>query len=172
MRIFKFCILPILLFAVALFLAGLACPKHWEVEVSTHVTATPEELHPWIEDLRKWEEWTAWSSEFNYTYEGAERGVGAVAISTNERSDVRWEITASDPRKGVWFDQLLEDETQAKGAIMYAVDGDGTKVTWVDRGSLGTSPLFRVLNYVMERARSVGLQANLDGLKEHVEGQG
>ena len=112
MKIFKFCLLPILLLAVAVFVAGFFCPEHWEVEVHTTIDAAPEEIHPFIEDLRQWPEWTAWGDEFSFTFEGAEKGVGAIATSTGGGSNVRWEITASDPQKGVWFDELLEGTTR------------------------------------------------------------
>jgi hypothetical protein len=173
MKIFKFCLLPILLLVVTVFVVGFFCPESWNVEVSTSIEAAPAEIHPWVDDLKRWEEWAVWAEgdkRFEFTYAGQPHGVGAIATSKGPGSNVRWEITASDPQKGVWFDELLEGTTPSKGAIMFEAQGAATKLTWVDRGSLGTSPLFRLANLVLQSALTKGFQRNLENLKARVEG--
>lgn len=173
MKIFKFCLLPVLLLVATVFVVGFFCPEHWEVEVSTEIAATPEEIHPWVDDLKRWEEWTQWAdtgAEFEFSYEGAERGVGAIAYSKGPGSDVRWEITSSDPQRGVWFDELLEGEIHSKGVIQYHSEDGLTRVTWSDRGTLGDSSILRLANLLMQSSLTKGFQRNLEGLKAKVEG--
>jgi len=172
MKIVKFCLLPLLVLVSLPFIVGLFFPDSWEVEVSTEIAATPAEIHPWVDELARWPEWMTPLPDappFEFEFDGAERGVGAVAISTSPNSTVRWEITASDPEKGVWFDELLEGTVTAKGAILLEAQGGETRVTWTDRGSLGNSPIHRLFHPLMESTLESGFRHNLAGLKAHVE---
>jgi hypothetical protein len=172
MKIFKFCLLPVVLLVATVFVVGLFCPEYWEVQVSTEIAATSQEIHPWVEDLHRWEEWThgaATGAEFEVTYEGAERGVGAIAHSKGTGSDVRWEITSSNPETGVWFNEVLQGSVSARGAIQYKARGDATLVTWTDRGTLGDSSVFRLANLFMQSTLTKAFQRNLEELRERVE---
>lgn len=179
MKIVKFCLFPVFVFLAAVMGLGYLAPEGWDVNVSAEINASPETIYPLVDQLNRWEEWMelteGGNEKFTFTYEGPERGVGAIATSKGAGSNVRWEITASDPQKGVWFDELLEGEADAKGAIMWQVEGDVTKITWVDRGTLGSSPLLRYFHPVMEKALSEAYVRNLAGLKaaaEAVEAKG
>ena len=173
MKIVKFCLFPVFLFLAAVMGLGYFAPDGWDVSVSAEIDAPPEAIHPFIDELARWESWMQLSenenAQFTFTFEGPARGVGAIANSKGPGSNVRWEITASDPQKGVWFDELLEGEAQAKGAIMFEAQGETTKVTWVDKGSLGTSPFVRYFHPVMEKALGAAYVRNLAGLKKAVE---
>ncbi|MFT7670627.1 MAG: hypothetical protein ACI8X5_003338 [Planctomycetota bacterium] len=174
MKIVKFILLPLLVVILAFYIAGFFAPEGWDVEVSTEINASPEAIHPWISDLRRWEEWIAMGqadSAFEFSYAGEESGVGAVAKSVGPGSNVRWEITASDPQKGVWFDEILEENIPAKGAIMLEAHGATTKVTWVDRGSLGDGPFLRLFHPLMQSSLAKGFTDNLASLKSKIESQ-
>lgn len=173
MKIVKFCLLPLLVLVTLPFIVGFFCPETWEIEVSEEFAATPEAIHPWVDELARWPEWVAMgddSQTFEFSFEGEERGVGAIAISSSGNTNVRWEITASDPQKGVWFDESLQGAVSAKGAIMYEAQGATTRVTWVDKGSLGDSPIHKLFNLFMEKSLSATFQNNLANLKGKVEG--
>ena len=172
MKVVKFCLLPLLVLVTLPFIIGFFFPDGWDVEVSTQIAAPPEVIHPWVEDLRRWEEWVTLGegdSKFVLTYEGEDRGVGAIATSKGPGSNVRWEITASDPQKGVWFDEFLEQRTPAKGAIMFEAQGNTTKVTWVDKGTLGSNPALRLFHPLMQSSLTVAFQRNLESLKAKIE---
>ncbi len=173
MKVVKFCLFPVFLFLTAILGLGYMAPDGWDVKVTAEIHASPEAIYPFVDELGRWEEWIELTEngneKFTFTYEGPARGVGAIASSSGAGSDVRWEITASDPQKGVWFDELLEGEADAKGAIMWQVEEGVTTVTWVDRGSLGSSPLLRYFHPVMEKALSEAYTRNLAGLKRLAE---
>lgn len=174
MKVLKFCLLPLFVVIAAVYLYGyLAAPEDWNVEVSRVIAAEPAEIHPWVEDLRRWPEWQEYEEvTFEFTFEGEEKGVGAIAVSRSERNEVRWEITASDPERGVWFDELLEGDVPAKGAILYEVVAEGTKVTWLDHGSLGEGPILRIFHPMMETALGDAFGKHLARLAEKVEAAG
>lgn len=172
MKIVKFCLLPLLVLVSLPFIVGLFFPKEWNVEVSQEFDAAPEEIHPWIDELKRWPQWAtmgAGESQFEFSFEGPEAGVGAVAFSKGSGSRIRWEITASDPQKGVWFDELLEGTTHAKGAITFEARGDTTLVTWLDKGTLGSIPVVRLFHPLMESSLTSAFEANLQTLKQKVE---
>lgn len=174
MKVLKFCLLPLFVVIGAVYLYGyLLAPEGWSVEVSRVIEASPEEIHPWIEDLHRWPEWQEYGEvTFEFTYEGAEKGVGAIATSRNESTEVRVEITASDPTKGVWFDELLEGTVPAKGAIRYEVVPEGTRVLWGDQGSLGDGPIVRIFHPMMERSLAGAYEKHLARLAERLAPSG
>ncbi len=175
MKVVKFCLFPVFVFLAAIFALGYMAPDGWDVSVSAEIEASPEVIYPFVDELSRWEEWMelteGGNEKFTFTYEGPARGVGAIATSKGAGSDVRWEITASDTQKGVWFDELFQSQADAKGAIMWEVEGDVTKVTWVDRGTLGRSPFKRYFHPVMEKALSEAYTRNLAGLKAAAEAE-
>ena len=173
MKVVKFCLFPVFLFLTAITVLGYLAPEGWDVNVSTEINARPETIYPFVDELSRWQEWIelteAGNDKFTFTYEGPARGVGAVGKSVGAGSDVRWEITASDPQRGIWFDELLHGEAQAKGAIMWEVVGNITKVTWVDRGTLGSFPIKRYFHPLMDKSLNDAYTRNLAGLKRVAE---
>ncbi len=177
MKIVKFCLLPLLVVVLG---GGVAAgefrkdmPAEWNVDVSTTIDAPAARIHPYIEDLHRWKEWSSFREEYPdsaYSFEGAERGVGAVMTTTGEGGTMRVEITASDPAKGVWFDELLEGTIQSKGVILYEESGGTTTVRWQDHGTVGDFLLLRPFNLAIEKGLSEGFAANLEVLKAVVEG--
>ena len=83
MKALKFIALAILLLNAALLLGSFFMPRQWHVERSVVVAAQPEAVWEWVAPLRRWPEWTAWSSEADpdvkFTYEGPATGPGAVS---------------------------------------------------------------------------------------------
>ncbi|MCB9916576.1 MAG: SRPBCC family protein [Planctomycetes bacterium] len=178
MKVVKFCLLPVLAVFV---LGGLAAwwftkdlPREWNVDVSVDVDAPAAEIHPWIEDLHRWPEWSAFREQYPddaYTFTGAERGVGAEMTTVGGGSRVHLVITASDPTKGVWFDETLEDKLNAKGVILYEEHDGRTTLRWQDHGQVGDFFLMRLAVRVLQDRLSDAFAKNLAVLKQKVEAQ-
>ncbi len=176
MKVVKFCLLPLVAFFL---IAGFAAwyfakdlPTEWNVDVSLQVDASASQVHPFIEDLRRWPEWTVdgtLAADTEFSFEGAERGVGAIMTSSSPGSQVRVTITASDPAKGVWFDELLEGTIPSKGVIQYEERDGKTTLRWQDHGSFGEALWARPINWALERGLTEGFRANLARLKLLVE---
>jgi uncharacterized membrane protein len=134
--------LGVLAVLVVLALVGALRSRQWHVEQSVIINAPPARIHPFIEDLRKWPEWTVWNKGLDpkvvWTWEGPDRGVGARwAWNGPVMGKGRLEIVESDPEKGVRVDEAIESEVvNAHGHLAYSAAGGGTKVTWVDEGVL------------------------------------
>ncbi|GMU59852.1 MAG: hypothetical protein AMXMBFR34_16150 [Myxococcaceae bacterium] len=129
------------LILVALIIGALL-PRRWHVEQSILIKAPPEQIHPFLEDLRRWADWSAWNKELDpkvvWTWEGPDRGVGARwAWSGPVMGKGRMEVVRSDASVGLTVDEAIEsEEVNAQGRFLYTREGDGTKVTWIDEGTL------------------------------------
>lgn len=134
--------LGVLAMLVILALVGALRSRQWQVEQSITIDAPPARIHPFIEDLHKWPEWTVWNKRLDpkvvWTWEGPDRGVGARwAWNGPVMGKGRLEIVESDPEKGVRVDAAIESEVvNAHGHLAYSAEAGGTKVTWVDEGVL------------------------------------
>lgn len=82
-----------LLAGIAVFLAWRWAknkPTSWTAEASIEIAASPEEVLPLLEDLRRWSEWSKFerdgSEHVDREFGGAERGAGATVLWMEERS--------------------------------------------------------------------------------------
>ena len=168
------------LLAVAAVLGGLLAfaPERYEVVREATIAAPAVEVHPWVEDLRRWPEWSLWSSEHDpsleLTYAGPERGVDARESWTSRRGPGSLVITASDPAKGVWYDLVFGQgggAVHSKGVLQYERVEGGTRVRWTAAGEL-RGPVARIMGYGMDALMGPQFEAGLAGLKRVVEGTG
>ena len=94
--------LLLLLFVISLFL-----PSKWRVERSVVIAGEPDAIYSYVADLRKWPEWTAWTTNkdptLTYSFEG--QGPGAIQRWKSEKMGSGFiTVKVTHPRKGVWFD--------------------------------------------------------------------
>lgn len=156
--------------------AGLVLPRTWRVERHVVINAPPERIHPLLFDLKRWQEWSLWTRAMDpllrNTYEGPQDGVGAKWLwlgPTMGRGQIV--ITASDPQHGIELDESIESEVvNARASFAFTSEGDATRVTWVDEGTL---PLVAggFFRGTLEEKLGAHLAASLERLKAVVEAQ-
>ena len=122
---------------------GLLLPRQWRVERSIVINASPEHIHPLVNDLRLWQSWAAWTRdmdpEVKNEYGGPSSGVGAWWAWQGPKMGLgKMTITRSEVASGVWLDEMIEtrEEVNAQGSLTWTQEGGGTKVTWMDSGTL------------------------------------
>lgn len=122
---------------------GLVLPREWRVERSVVINAAPEHIHPLVDDLKAWQSWAAWTKdmdpEVKNEYGGPASGAGAWwAWNGPKMGHGKMTISKSEVASGVWVDEMIETdkEVNAHGSITWTQEGGGTKVTWVDTGTL------------------------------------
>ena len=96
----KFLIILLALVAVTLIVA-LFLPARYHVQRSITIQARPETISPYINNLKRWPEWTAWNKEkdptVSYSYEGPDEGVLPRPTADNEDTGgAAHEIAASN----------------------------------------------------------------------------
>ena len=143
-------ILGVLVFIVLAFIIlGLFLPSEINVERSVTINATPAEIHPYVNNFRKWSDWTAWAKKdtnLTNTYEGSESGVGSVyKWSGNEDvGNGMITMTKSDTSQGIRYDMSMEDgQFLSKGSIVYSPVEDSTAVTWSYQADIGGNIIFK-----------------------------
>jgi len=165
----------VLLLMVLLFVAGgLALDGSPKFERHVDIDADRAAIHPWIVDLRRWDDWGPWRDEdpdIQYTYtERTDQVDSRMEWTMSSGSGAVW-FTAIDPQTGVEYKFQWEDRAISDGAIRYEPLGDGkTRVTWSFQADLGWNLIGR---YVMFFARGTFESMFDDGLaklKTKVEG--
>ena len=134
-----------------LLVIGFALPSRFRVERSTTIQAPPEAIYPYVANLQRWQEWAPWSAkkypDSQWMFGGPEAGVGAVHSWSGGRvGNGTLSLTEADPKTGVAYEMSVEHGRYLlHGRISFAPEGQGTRVTWVDEGDVGGSPLAHYL---------------------------
>lgn len=168
--------LAVLAGVIALLLLGsLLLPSRWQVERSIDIGVAPGVVFPYVNNLRKWPEWTSWYQREPRPvtqYSGPEEGVGARSTWQDASGQGEMDITVSVPDWGVTYNLSFEHgEFVARGEILLApIDqGSGTRVTWRTRGDSGMNPLARYFQLFMKPMIAADFQQSLERLKQVLE---
>ena len=112
---------------------GFFLPSSWRAEQSIEIAAEPAHILPLLESPKRWQEWSAWTSErypgMKSTFAGPEGGPGARWEWTGEDSGSgALEITRSDPSAGVEYRLTFEGHSPALGGLRFEPTSGGTRV--------------------------------------------
>lgn len=125
---------------IALAVVGLFLPQEFKVGKSIVIKAPPQAIHTYVEDLRRWPEWTPWSDadpSVKIEYGDISRGKGASQTWRASDGGGRLTITQSSPRTGIEYDLYFnEDASRNIAAMRYEVVAEGTRVTWTMQGKM------------------------------------
>ncbi len=176
-RTVKFLIVVSIAFSLFL-VGGFLLPSHYQAEKELVMEAAFEDIYPYLTDLKKWNDWTAWSKKedpsLEIRYEGNETGAGSKQIwKGNKMGDGELMLTESNPGDGVYYVMKMnEGNVEMKGSIVFRpVNPTRTKVLWNMGGELGNNPIFRYFGLLMENMVEKDLELGLKNLKEIVEKQ-
>jgi uncharacterized protein YndB with AHSA1/START domain len=125
----------------AVLILAAAKPDTLRVQRAVRIKAPPEEIFPLISDFHLWRSWSPYEQKdpaMKRTYDGAERGNGAVYAWEGDKNvgSGRMEILeASAPQKVVIkLDFFTPFEGHNTAEFTMLPQGDGTHVTWVMHG--------------------------------------
>lgn len=166
--------LALLAVVVLLGVVGALLPRQWRVERAVVIDAPPERILPFVANLKRWQDWAVWTKAMDpkvvNTWGGPDEGVGA-----------RWQwtgpvmgrgamtVTAADAT-GVSVEEAIESDTvNARGRLSFTVEGPGTRVVWVDEGTL--PPMGGFFRGYLEGMLGENFEKGLSGLKALVEKQ-
>ena len=170
------------LIAMLIFVIPFGLPAQYRVLRTVTINAPPAAIHPSVNTLQEWPEWSAWTTEkypdLKNTYAGPESGVGAINEFEGESlgGGGKFEVTKSHPDEGIEYKLEFHQGSAtypSTGGIKYAKDGDGTKVTWTNEGELGWNPISRWCNAfgLMDAAMGPDFETGLANLKKKVEAE-
>jgi hypothetical protein len=167
--VFAVLLLPILLIVGAFFLPG-----RFHVERSLTIKASPADIFPYLNELRRWPEWTSWTTNREpslvYQQSGPAAGVGATQSWTARSGNGSIRLTSSDPADGVGYElNFNEGRFVSQGRLRLLPVPEGTRVVWTTDGDLGRNPVGRYLGLLMDRMMGADFEIGLQNLKTKLE---
>jgi len=174
MRILKTAAVILVVFIVAVAAIGLFLPTKYDVERSVVIDATPEKIHGYVGDLRKWDEWAPWKEEdpsIVVTLGEKTSGMGASQSWVGDSGTGALTITESSPEKGIEYDLLFDGgRYECKSSMKYSrlPDGD-TKVIWTMSGDMGRSLTGGYFALLMSSMVGSMFERGLSNLKSTIE---
>ena len=174
MKILRALIAIVVIFIVVIAAVGLLLPSTYTVERSIVIDATPEEVHEYVGNLEKWDDWSPWKEEDpSVVVSLGEKtsGVGASQFWVGDSGTGALTITESSPSEGIKYDLLFDGGTyECTSSMTYGRLQDGrTKVTWEMSGDMGSSVTGGYFAVLMDSMVGNMFDKGLSNLKREVE---
>jgi hypothetical protein len=152
---------------------GLTLPVDYRFERSIVIDGDSDDVHAWVGDLRKWDEWGPWRDEdpdMKYTYGESTTKAGDKMSWTGKDGSGSLTFTSVDAERGVEYSFQWEDYDPTPGAVTYEEVDDGkVRVTW-SMESKDTPFLTRYFMTFGEGTMNEMFDKGLAKLKTKVEG--
>lgn len=156
-------------FVVLLLIVGALQPANWSVEKSMLIAAAPEKLFPYINSLKRWQEWISWKSSVN-KFEGPDEGAGGVQNWTEKGSSGRVELKESRHNQEVVYQLRMEnDKYILNGRISLRPEGAVTRVVWSGWGEARSGPVGKLMMLLFKPMIAKDYLKGLNNLKNLVE---
>jgi len=171
--VLKLLLLLIVVVVVAFVGYGFTLESKPHFERSVVIKADPDDVHEWVGDLKKWDEWGPWRDEdpnMKYTYSETTTEVGSKMSWTMEQGSGALWITKTDPKTGVSYKFQWEDWEPTDGSVTYTEQEDGTtKVTWSFDADMGMNLFGRYAMHFGREGMEEMFQKGLNKLKIKLE---
>ena len=178
MRILKNLIIGLLVLVALLAGAAFLLPREVAVSRTITIAAPPQAVFPYVNDLKKFNEWSPWAKidpKVTYKFEGPTSGKGQKVTWTSKHADVgtgSQQIVESLPNKRVRTALDFGDHGTAKASFDLEPAGSGTKLTWSFSTDTGNNPLLRWMGLMMDGWIGEKYEEGLRSLKALVEPKG
>ena len=152
-------------------------PRNVHVERTVTINAPAQAIFPYLNDYRRFNEWSPWAHRdpnATYSFEGPERGVGArMTWSGNEQvGSGTQEIIMSDSPNRLETHLDFGDQGEAVAFFDLRPAGEATEVTWGFDTDMGLNPIGRYMGLMMDTWVGGDYEQGLANLKEAVESEG
>jgi len=150
--------------------AGFFVPDTYRVERSAVINATPDHIYPLVATPKRWPEWSIWNRRdpaMAMSFFGPESGAGAGwRWDSKTEGKGRMTFLTADTAKGFTYELFFPDyNSTSTGDIRFEPQGNATKVTWTNAGSVGRNPLMHYMALAMDRMVGPDFEAGLANLK-------
>ncbi len=165
----------LLVLLVLLVVIGLMLPDAARVERATVINASPENVFPYINSMRRFHTWSPWTDldpNTEYRFTGPESGVGSRmdwASGTAEVGQGSQEIIASDPPNSVLTRLVFGDAGEGSAVFELTPEGRGTRVNWRFETKFGWDLFGRYVGLMLDAMIGTAYEKGLATLKQHVE---
>ncbi len=153
---------------------GLFLPKDYLVSRKIEIDASPEVIHRYVGDLKKWELWEPWSDgdpSLLTTLGEQTEGVGANSSWQGRDGDGSLRFTASDPARGIAMDLFFNSGAwKSSSQIKYQeLAPEKTEVQWTMQGKVEAPIIGGYFAMLMDRMIGPMYDIGLSRLKKLAE---
>lgn len=168
--------LGVILIAVAGILVAAALqPSTYQLERHLDLAATPEEITPFLTDLRKWSLWNPWDRidpNLQLTYSEPSSGVGAHYewVGNDDVGSGRMDIRSIEPM-AVGYDLHFITPFDSRGRVTFSMTVQNpttTRVTWAMTGNVSFMEKIFFLFSSMDAMLGPDFERGLHNLGERV----
>jgi len=167
--------LGLVLLVAVLAAVSFALPQHISVARSLVINAPEADVFPYLNDYRKFNEWSPWAArdpQAVYTFEGPAQGVGARMTWSSDNPEVgsgSQEITESEPNRYIKVALAFDGQAGGEADFTLQPSGAGTKVTWGFSTDVGNNPMMRWMGLMFDRWVGADYEAGLARLERSIE---
>ncbi len=173
MKILKHIGFGILGLVILIVMVGLIASNDFKVEKSITINAPASEIHPYVSNLKRQDEWSVWAAmdpDQKVSYEGVDGQVGSKSMWDGEITGKGYqEITSVSPTR-IESNLVFTDPYESKAEVYINLEsvGSGTKVTW----GFDSEMPFPMNIFLLFGDMGIGddFQKGLENLKTKVEG--
>lgn len=160
--------------ALAALAIGFFLPSTFEVKRSVVINAPEARIYDEIVDPREWKKWSVWmrrDPHMDVDYSGPPFGQGAKwAWKSKSEGSGSMEFTRVQPNKRIEYSLTFADfNMRSTGEFVLEPGAGGVRVTWSNRGEVGSNPLKHFLAVSMDRLVGPDFEAGLANLKTLAE---
>lgn len=171
--VLKKVLLVILGVVTVLLVAGFILPADYAVSRTAFITASADEIHEVVADLRSWSRWTVWNDQLDPTLE-VEYSIGASPVG----SSFTWtgdalgvgslEIISAEEGRGIVYLLAFEGGSPAEGVIQITQMKGGSEVLWKFSG-IADPPLGPYMIGWIESMIDSDFETGLKNLQEELK---
>lgn len=175
MKFLKWLVTTLVILAAIIVGGSFLLPANVQLERSTVIDAPPGEIFPYVNNYRKFNEWSPWvprDPDAQYTFSGPDQGVGAKMAWASDQEDVgsgSQEIIESTPDKAVVTALDFGEMGTAQAGFELQPEGAGTKVTWSLQTPETMNPVSRWMGLLLDGLIGADYEEGLARLKKKVE---
>lgn len=174
MKILQWTLAVVGMIALAALAVGFFLPARYEVSRSITINAPAERVYDDIADPRIWKQWSVWMKrdpQMDVSYAGPPFGQGAKwSWKSRSEGSGSMELTRVEPNRRIEYSLFFPDfNMRSGGEFRLEPEGTGTRVTWINRGDVGSNPLKHFLAVSMDRLVGPDFEAGLANLKTLAE---
>ena len=140
MKIIKIAVLLAAMLAVA----GIFIPQNYTVSRDMFIPAPATSIHQYVEDMDRWEKWTAWDEAappVGNRPAAMDTGVGSGKYFSGSVYSAWFVISSNSVVDGFEYTVFLDNGDKAKAIVSFLEQGNGTQVKWTVTGSVTKPPL-------------------------------
>lgn len=175
MKLLKKTLVCLVVFFILLICVGFLIPSQVEIQRSIVINAMPEQIQPWLDNMKTWEDWSPWGKEADPSivrdYFGpANKPATTLEWQSDKLGSGTIIITGTNPKTGItYITSFTDTDMNSEGSISYEPLPDGTRMLWTDKMDIGTNPFKRYLGLLTHIFLGRDFNKGLAKLKQVVE---